>query len=199
VVVYDSDSLMTEKKISFPAASIIKFFIIFSFFLNANASTVNKKYYQEEQGILGIMYHRFGEHKYPSTNIAVDIFKEHIKLIKTNQFDFFNPEDLINKFDKPKKQKKILITIDDGFTSFYENAWPYLNENKIPFILFISTEAVGKNGYMTWEQINEVEKEKFAFIGNHSHTHEYLIEFSLDDFKKDINKSIEIFKKKNWL
>ena len=29
----------------------------------------------------------------------------------------------------------------------------------------------------------EVEQEKFAFIGNHSHSHEYLIDFSFDDFK----------------
>ena len=46
---------------------------------------------------------------------------------------------------------------------------------------------------MTWEQIKEIEKENFAFIGNHSHTHEYLINFSFSDFKDDINKSIEIF------
>ena len=33
-------------------------------------------------------------------------------------------------------KKKILITIDDGFKSFYKEAWPYLKKNKIPFILF---------------------------------------------------------------
>ena len=61
-------------------------------------------------------------------------------------------------FNKPKLKKKILLTIDDGFTSFYENAWPYLKEKKIPFILFISTEAVGKYGYMDWDQIKEIER-----------------------------------------
>jgi len=193
---------MILKKILLPAASIIKFFIFIFFTINCNAETNystyysdNKKYQHEEQGILSIMYHRFGEHKYPSTNIAVDIFKEHMKLIKNQKFDFFNPQNLINEFDKVKKQKKILITVDDGFTSFFENAWPYLKENKIPFILFISTQAVGKQGYMTWEQIKEIEKEKFAFIGNHSHTHDYLIEFTYNNFMKDINKSIEIFNK----
>jgi len=187
---------MIEKKIFSLVASIIKFFIIYLFFLNANATTINKKYYHEEQGIVGIMYHRFDEHKYPSTNISVNIFKEHIKLIKDNNFQIFNPKNLVDEFYKVKNKKKILITIDDGFTSFYKNAWPYLKENKIPFILFISTQAVGKKGYMTWEQIKEVEKERFAFIGNHSHTHKYLIEFNFDDFKKDINKSIEIFNNK---
>ena len=28
------------------------------------------------------MYHRFNESKYPSTNIQMEIFKEHIELIK---------------------------------------------------------------------------------------------------------------------
>ena len=88
-----------------------------------------------------------------------------------------------------------MITIDDAFSSFYENAWPFLKRNKIPFILFVSTEPVGKNGYMNWEQIKEVEREEFAFIGNHSHSHEYLIDFSFDEFKSDINQSINIFKK----
>ena len=90
--------------------------------------------------------------------------------------------------------KKILITIDDAYSSFYEYAWPYLKENKIPFILFVSTEPIGKYGYMNWDQIKEVEKEEFAFIGNHSHSHEYLINYEFKDFKKDIDLSIEIFK-----
>ena len=29
-------------------------------------------------------------------------------------------------------------------------------KKKIPFILFVSTEPVGKFGYMNWEQIKEV-------------------------------------------
>ena len=49
---------------------------------------------------------------------------------------------------------------------------------------------------MTWDQIREVEKENFAFIGNHSHSHEYLLDLSFNDFKKDIDKSIKIFDEK---
>ena len=46
---------------------------------------------------------------------------------------------------------------------------------------------------MTWEQIYEVEKEPYAFIGNHSHSHEYLVEESFNIFKEDIDRSISIF------
>ena len=139
------------------------------------------------------MYHRFNENKYPSTNINMEIFKKHIYLIKQENINFINPNDFKFNFNKPKLKKKILLTIDDGFTSFYENAWPYLKEKKIPFILFISTEAVGKHGYMDWEQIKEIEREKFAFIGNHSHSHEYLIKYNFNNFKEDIDTSIKLF------
>ena len=188
---------MRANKILFPVASIINTFIIF-FFLTLNAkSEENKiKSFANDKGVLSIMYHRFNENKYPSTNIRMEVFKKHMGIIKEKKYDFLNPEDFDKNFLKIKKNKEILITIDDGFSSFYEHAWPFFKEKEIPFILFISTEAVGKNGYMNWDQIKEIEKEKFSFIGNHSHSHEYLLELSTDKFKNDILKSIEIFKNK---
>ncbi len=142
------------------------------------------------------MYHRFDENKYPSTNIQMKIFKKQIEIIENNNLDYIAPSNFLDNFNQPKNKKKVLITIDDGFSSFYENAWPYLKRKKIPFILFISTEPVGSNGYMTWEQIKEIEREDFVFIGNHSHSHEYLLNLGHEEFVKDIKKSIEIFKKK---
>ncbi len=156
----------------------------------------NIKQYHNDMGTLALMYHRFNENKYPSTNVKIDIFKKQIEIINSKGLNFYNPLNFKDEFSKPKNEKKILLTIDDAFSSFYKNAWPYLKKNKIPFILFVSTEPVGKSGYMTWEQIREIEKEKFSYIGNHSHSHEYMINFTLDKFKEDIDLSIKIFKEK---
>ena len=142
------------------------------------------------------MYHRFNENKYPSTNIKVDIFKEHLALIQNKNIDFYNPSEFDEEFKNSKNKKKVLITIDDAFSSFYNEAWPILKKKEIPFILFVSTEPVGKKGYMTWNQIKEISRYKFAYIGNHSHTHEYLVDFSQNKFEDDINTSIKIFKEK---
>ena len=142
------------------------------------------------------MYHRFNENKYPSTNIKMDIFKEHLEIIKESGYNFYDPKLFIDEFDKPKDEKKILITIDDGFKSFYTEAWPYLKANKIPFILFVSTEPIGKSGYMNWDQIKEIEQSDFGYIGHHSHTHEYLIDMSEQDFINDIETATKIFKNK---
>ena len=152
-----------------------------------------KQYQHNEQGILSLMYHRFDENKYPSTNIKMDVFKKQIEIIKRNNFEFFDPKNFSEEFNKVKTDKKILITIDDAFLSFYENAWPFLKENQIPFILFTSTDFIGKKGYMNIDQLREVEKESFAYLGNHSHMHEYMVTFDFNKFTNDIDRSIEIF------
>ena len=141
------------------------------------------------------MYHRFEENKYPSTNIRINDFKEHIKIIEEQNIKFINPKNFENELKNNKLQGKILLTIDDGFLSFYENAWPILKKKKIPFILFISTREVGAFNYMNWKQIKEINKEDFVEIGNHSHTHEYLVDEDNEFIKRDIEKSISIFEK----
>ena len=187
---------MSIKYISSLAASIIRLFIIlFLLTSNSNAEDNNIKQYSKDEGVLSIMYHRFDENKYPSTNIKMDIFLKHIQLIKDLNYDFIHPEEFQKNFNIPKKQKKILLTIDDAFQSFYDIAWPFLKTNKIPFILFVSTEPVGNNGYMTWDQIKEIENENFAIIGHHSHSHEYLIDETDQDFINDIKKANKIFDK----
>ena len=140
------------------------------------------------------MYHRFEENKYPSTNIKINNFIEHLDLIKKNQFDFINPNNFETAILNQKKKKKILLTIDDGFKSFYDHAWPILKEQKIPFILFVSTREVGSYGYMNWVQIKEIAKEKFVHIGNHSFSHEYLVDRGQEEIVSDMNRAIIDFK-----
>ncbi len=149
----------------------------------------------DDFGIISLMYHRFEENKYPSTNIKINDFKNHLKIIRDNKIKFVNPKKFEEELINNKKQRKVLLTIDDGFSSFYENAWPILKKERIPFILFISTREVGLFNYMTWDQIREIEEEDFVEIGNHSHTHEYLADENGEIITADIKKSIMIFKK----
>jgi poly-beta-1,6-N-acetyl-D-glucosamine N-deacetylase len=147
-------------------------------------------------GIISLMYHRFEENKYPSTNIKLYDFVKQLEIIQDNNIQFVNPKNFEKELILNKKKRKILLTIDDGFLSFYKNAWPILKEKKIPFILFVSTREVGSRNYMTWEQIIELSNETFVEIGNHSHTHDYLVDENKEIIKADIQKSISIFKEK---
>ena len=142
------------------------------------------------------MYHRFNESKYPSTNIQIDIFKEQLNIIDKEGIEFIHPKDFKKSLYEKKKNRKILLTIDDGLLSFYENAWPILKEKEIPFILFVNTREVGSFNYMNWSQIIELHKSGNVEIGNHSHSHEYLVDESSDFIKRDILLSRKIFKEK---
>ena len=147
-----------------------------------------------KNGVITLMYHRFNENKYPSTNIRNEIFLEHLKEINNQGIEFISFE----KFEKIIKtnidKNYLLLTIDDAFESFYLNAWPILKSKKIPFILFVSTREIGKHGYMTWKQIKEIIASDLVTIGNHSHTHEYLIDWKDNEIKSDLETSIKIFK-----
>ena len=142
------------------------------------------------------MYHRFNETKYPSTNIQLEIFKEQLKIIEDEGIKFIHPKKFEQSLIEKKKERKILFTVDDGLLSFYENAWPILKKKQIPFILFVNTREVGAFNYMNWDQIRELYKEDFVEIGNHSHSHEYLVDESREVIESDILKSIKIFEEK---
>jgi peptidoglycan/xylan/chitin deacetylase (PgdA/CDA1 family) len=157
-----------------------------------SSSTINSI---EDKGVIVLMYHRFEENKYPSTNIKIADFIKHLNLIKEKQFTFINPNNFESSLLSEKRKKKILLTIDDGFKSFYDQAWPILKKKEIPFILFVNTREVGTKGYMDWSQINEVSKEKFAHIGNHSYSHEYLVDTTNKEIISDVERAIADFEK----
>ncbi len=142
------------------------------------------------------MYHRFNEDKYPSTNIQIDVFKKQLEIIKKEGIKFVNPKNFAESLKLNKNERKVLFTVDDGLLSFYNNAWPILKEKNIPFILFVNTREVGSFNYMNWDQIQELYKSNLVEIGNHSHSHEYLVDENPKIIKEDILTSIRIFQEK---
>ena len=167
-------------------------------FIEFNQFKLNASSHQkfEDFGIISLMYHRFNESKYPSTNIQLDVFEKQLEIIDNEGIKFIHPKSFRNSMTNNKGDRKILFTVDDGLLSFYENAWPILREKKIPFILFVNTREVGAFNYMSWDQIIELHNSEYVEIGNHSHSHEYLVDEDPDVIKDDILKSIEIFKNK---
>ena len=73
----------------------------------------------------------------------MDDFKKQLEIIEKKEISFINPKHFEKSLKNDKNKQKLLLTIDDGFLSFYQNAWPILKEKRIPFILFVSTREVG--------------------------------------------------------
>lgn len=147
----------------------------------------------DELGVISLMYHRVGEGKYPSTNVSVEMFQQHLNAIEESGLKFIEPlkfkEQVLN--GKKFTERYILLTVDDSFKSFYQNAWPILREKKIPFIIFVNTREINSNhpNYMTWDQIRELRDSGLVTIGGHSWSHEYFVNMKINEVKKDIEIS----------
>ena len=68
------------------------------------------------------MYHRFGETKYPSTNITEEQLDSHLNFLIEQNYRFIQAGDLLDP--NQLNEKTITVTIDDAYLSFYEVGLP---------------------------------------------------------------------------
>ena len=87
---------------------------------------------------------------YIKTKQRLKRIENQLEIIENENMEFIHPNDFGKKISQDKQDRKVLLTIDDGLLSFYQNAWPILRDKKIPFILFVNTREVGAFNYMTW-------------------------------------------------
>tara|TARA_Y100000768_G_C23912141_1_gene650502 strand:- start:68 stop:1069 length:1002 start_codon:yes stop_codon:yes gene_type:complete len=139
-----------------------------------------------------LMYHRFGEIKYPSTNITAEQLRSHLEYLRDEEYKFIQVKDLL--FPENTKSKTISITVDDAYLSFYEVGLPIFENYNIPVTLFLNTENVGGDNYMNWDQLRDV-LNRGVDIQNHTHTHSSLPKLSEEKIKEEIEKSQKIINK----
>jgi peptidoglycan/xylan/chitin deacetylase (PgdA/CDA1 family) len=150
--------------------------------------------------IVCFMYHRFGDSRYPSTNISTQLFKSHLQYLRENNFNVITFGEAIKRISGGEKieGKTIVITIDDAYSSFNKNALPLLNQFGFKATLFVNTETVGSPDYMDWEELKALVKDGFE-IGNHSHSHAYFLnreEGMIDFFNEDVSYSRKLLEEK---
>ena len=159
----------------------ITFFLFIFLFFNS--------VFANEKSIIVLMYHRFEDERFPSTSISSKNFQNQIKYLKENNFNILPISDLVLFFDKKYDipEKSVFLTIDDGYKSFYEHAYPVLRKNKLPFSLFLSTKFVSNeksSDFMNWEMIQELSKNKGEIL-NHTHSHPKLLELQINEVEKE--------------
>ncbi|HLK13803.1 MAG TPA: polysaccharide deacetylase family protein [Fimbriimonadaceae bacterium] len=96
--------------------------------------------------------------------------------------------------------KSIVLTFDDNYRGFYENAYPILKKHNFPAIEFVHTDYVGKSTgehpKMTWEQLAELNKSGLVTIGSHTESHPAdITTLYYDAQKKEIFDSKSILEK----
>ena len=124
-----------------------------------------------------IMYHRFGENRYPSTNIKKEQFLKHVNELLKPKYNVINIEQALEAINNKKlvKDRSVVITIDDAYSSVFNYAWPIFKKHNIPFTLFVSTDVIDNNtpGYMSWEEIR-ILRDNGITIGSQTKSHPHM-------------------------
>lgn len=126
--------------------------------------------------VVGFVYHRVGDSRYPSTNISPQDFEAHLAFLKKEGYLVLTLSDAVAylKGNGPYHEHVAVLTIDDGFESFYNNGLPLLRKYGFPATLFINTKTVGGSSYMDWQQLQDCVA-KGIEIGNHTDSHAYFM------------------------
>jgi biofilm PGA synthesis lipoprotein PgaB len=147
-------------------------------FLLISAALHCTSLFAAQQSAVVLMYHHFGVARYPSTNIRLEQFDQHLQFLEKKGFNVLPLMTILQAIreNRPLPDKAIAITMDDAYRSVYSEAYPRLKELGWPFTVFVSTDYIDKHfsNYMTWEQMREMEQHG-ATYGNHSRTHNYLV------------------------
>lgn len=107
-------------------------------------------------------------------SVPPDVFEQEMKYLYEQGYQTIQLRDLIHFFGTgaPLPPKPIILTFDDGYADQYPNVFPTLLDYGFTGTFFIITQFADTkvNGYMTWEQIQELEANGME-IGTHTLDH----------------------------
>jgi peptidoglycan/xylan/chitin deacetylase (PgdA/CDA1 family) len=150
-----------------------------------------------------LCYHRFARSCDSPLCMPTDIFEQQIRYLKENGYRVIGPDALAGFLDyrQPLPKKAVMISVDDGYRSAYDLAYPILKKYGFTATLFIYTDYVGVSSQaITWDQLRELKREGFS-IGSHSIAHSDLSKQKKDEDKKTYLGRLkrEIFRSKQIL
>ena len=133
------------------------------------------KYLMKDEKISHIsMFHRLnvdGNVTGNQNDCRLEDFLNYIDYCKSKGFDFISIDDLISMDSLVACHKKAVITFDDGWKSVYTVAFKELNKRRIPFICFIVSSFIDKDGFITKKELFEMSQNSLCTIGLHSDQH----------------------------
>jgi len=124
------------------------------------------------QAIPILCYHRFGA-KASKLTVTPAAFAAQMGYLAKNGYHVI-PLARIDEFlagRAPLPRKSVIVTIDDGYRSTFDVAFPILKQHGFPATIFLYSDFVGAGDALTWAQMKEMSASGLIDIQPHSKTH----------------------------
>jgi peptidoglycan/xylan/chitin deacetylase (PgdA/CDA1 family) len=120
-----------------------------------------------------LCYHRFGKSCKSNLCISERTFAKQLEYLKNNGYHTIRLSDLMEflNYKTAIPSKSVVITLDDGYRSIFEFAYPLLTRYGYTATLFIYTDFIeASRNALTWHHLRELKAAGFE-IGSHSISH----------------------------
>ncbi|MDJ0611101.1 MAG: polysaccharide deacetylase family protein [Kiloniellales bacterium] len=122
-----------------------------------------------------LTYHRFTPGKSDCGRLAVseDAFVAQMAYLRDRGFRVIDFKDLADFMagNVSLPRRSVILSIDDGYKSVYEIAFPVLKRFDYPATIFVYSDFVGAGAGLTWKEMREMVDTGLIDIQPHSKTH----------------------------
>jgi peptidoglycan/xylan/chitin deacetylase (PgdA/CDA1 family) len=134
-------------------------------------------------GLRVLMYHRVSRRRIDTYTISPRRLERHLALLRS-RYTVVSPGEVLRSIESrsPLPDRAVLLTFDDAYLEYYENAYPLLSDMGLQALLFVPTDYIGERGSKTkgahrdgsldWAHLSEMQ-DVFA-IGSHGMSHQML-------------------------
>ena len=165
------------------------------------ATAINKS-----ASVIVLLYHRFEEKPRPTDTLAItpEEFDKEMGQLKDDGFTVIPMQDFIawRHGGKNIPAKSCIITIDDGYLSGYDTAWPILKKYGYPFTMFIYIDYINSGGKsLSWDQLEEL-RDAGVDIESHTYYHSRLTSPGVGvdaPTRAKVMKDIQSLGREGWL
>ncbi len=122
--------------------------------------------------------------------VTPDEFEAQMAYLETGGRVAVSPDDVAEavRGGKPLPEKPVLIAFDDDRETQYSAAFPVLKRHGLTATFYVFTNAIGKKGYLTWDQLREM-RDAGMGIQSHSVFHPFLDKLDDAALRKELSDS----------
>lgn len=124
-----------------------------------------------------VYYHDLGR-KYTGMGTEIDLVKAHVAATRADGFHF------ADKIEQLSEPKAVHLCFDDGFRGIWDHAEWFAAEKICPTV-FIPIELIGREGYLTWPEVLELQHLGFRFEG-HTWSHRPLTDVPASEWAHEL-------------
>src|SRR6185295_12248173 len=89
----------------------------------------------------------------------------------------------------PSNRRQVAITFDDGFRDNLTVALPLLEKFQLPITLFVTAGFVGRDEYLSRDELREIARHPLVTIGAHGLWHRHFTQLSVDEARFELVES----------